>query len=55
MNASKNLVLMIVKGRDVGKNEYFKGCDPKLKKYLSKVVSNYDILFQEWKGLPPKR
>ena len=26
-----------------------------LKKYLIKVVSDYDILFQEPKGLPPKR
>ena len=33
----------------------FKGCDPKLKKYLIKVVSDYDNLFQEPKGLPPKR
>ena len=41
--------------KDVGKNESFKGCDPKLKNDLTKVVSDYDILFQEPKGLPPKR
>ena len=46
---------MIVKAKDVVQNESFKGCDPKLKNDLNKVVSDYDILFQEPKGLPPKR
>ena len=46
---------MIVKAKDVEQNESFKGCDPKLKKDWIKVVSDYDILFQEPKGLPPKR
>ena len=55
VNASKNFGLMIVKVKDVGQTEYFKGCDPKLKNDLIKVVSNYDIIFQEPKGLPPKR
>ena len=55
VNASKSFVLMIVKEKDVEQTESFKGCDPKLKKELIKVVSNYDILFQEPKGLPPKR
>ena len=45
---------MIVKANDVEQTESFKGCDPKLKKDLVKVVSDYDILFQEPKGLPPK-
>ena len=55
INASKNFVLMIVKEKDVEQTEFFKGCDPKLKKELIKVVSDYDILFQEPEGLPPKR
>ena len=55
INASKNFALMIVKAKDVEQNESFKRCDPKLKKDLIKVVSDYDILFQELKGLPPKR
>ena len=55
VNVSKNFVLMIVKGKDVEQTESFKGCDPKLKNDLTKVVSDYDILFQEPKGLPPKR
>ena len=55
INASKNFVLMIVKAKDVEQTESFKGCDPKLKKDLIKVVFDYDILFQEPKGLRPKR
>ena len=55
VNASKNFVLMIVKSKDVEQTKSFKGCDPKLKKELIKLVSDYDILFQEPKGLPPKR
>ena len=44
---------MIVKEKYVEQTESFKGCDPKLKKDLIRVVSDYDILFQEPKGLPP--
>ena len=55
VNASKNFVLMIVKVENVGQNESFKGCDPKIKNNLTKVVSDYDVLFQEPKGFPPKR
>ena len=54
-NASKNFVLMIVKAKDVEQTKSFKGCDPKLEKDLINVVFGYDILFQEPKGLPPKR
>ena len=54
VNASKNFILMIVKVKYVEQTESFKGCDPKLKNDLIKVVSDYDILFQEPKGLPPK-
>ena len=46
---------MIVNAKDVEQTKSFKGCDPKLKKYLINVVSDYAILFQEPKGLPPKR
>ena len=55
VNASKKFVLMIVKKKNVEQDESFKGFYPKLKKDLIKVVSYYDILFQEPKGLPPKR
>ena len=46
VNASNNFVLRIVKAKDVEQTESFKGCDPKLKKGLIKVVSDYDIMFQ---------
>ena len=55
VNASKNFFIMIVKTKDVEQTKSFKGCDPKLKKDLIKVVFDYDILFQEPKGLPPKK
>ena len=55
LNASMKFVLMIVKTKYVERTKSFKGCDPKLKKDSIKVVSDYDILFQEPKGLPPKR
>eukprot|EP00253_Pinus_taeda_P002220 PITA_02220 len=37
------------------KTNVFDGCDAKQKADLEKVVSEYDILFQEPKDLPPKR
>ena len=46
---------MIVKAKKVEKTESFKGCDPKFNRDLIKVLSEYDILFQEPKGFPPKR
>ena len=55
INASKNFVLMILKEKDVEKTKSFKGCDPKLKKDLINMIHDYDILFQEPKGLPPKK
>ena len=55
INGSNNFVLIIVKAKDVEQTESFKGCDPKLKKDLIKVVSNYDILFQVPEGFPLKQ
>eukprot|EP00253_Pinus_taeda_P025508 PITA_25508 len=37
------------------KTYVFEGCDAKQQADLEKVVSKYDILFQEPKGLPPKK
>eukprot|EP00253_Pinus_taeda_P030208 PITA_30208 len=37
------------------KTNVFDGCDAKQQADLGKVVSEYDILFQEPKGLPPKK
>ena len=55
MNSSKKFLLMIVKAKDIDKFDEFEGCNPKKKADLVKFVSDYDILFQEPKGLPPKR
>ena len=55
VNSSKNFVLMLLKAKEDETSEAFKGCDPKHKAELVKVVFAYDDLFQEPKGLPPKR
>ena len=46
---------MLVKAKEDETFEAFKGCDPKHKSKMVKIVSAYDDLFQEPKGLPPKR
>jgi hypothetical protein len=55
VNASKNFVLLMIKPKDDIENEAFQGCDTKLKSDLYKVVNQYDEMFKEPKGLPPKR
>jgi hypothetical protein len=55
VNASKNFVLLMIKPKDDIENEVFQGCDTKLKSDLYKVVNQYDEMFKEPKGLPPKR
>jgi hypothetical protein len=55
VNASKNFVLLMIKPKDDIENEVFQGCDAKLKSDLYKVVNQYDEMFKEPKGLPPKR
>jgi hypothetical protein len=55
VNASKNFVLLMIKPKDDIENEVFQGCDTKLKSDLYEVVNQYDEMFKEPKGLPPKR
>ena len=55
VNSSKKFLLMVIKANDPEKSNAFEGCDSKQKVDLIKVVSEYDVLFQEPKGLPPKR
>ena len=55
VNSSSIFVLMIIKDKYFDKTDVFKHCDPKLKDELVKVVGRYDAIFQEPKGLPPKR
>ena len=45
---------MVVKEKKSDKTNIFEGCDAKQQADLEKVVSKYDVLFQEPKGLPPK-
>eukprot|EP00253_Pinus_taeda_P006067 PITA_06067 len=40
--------------KKLDKTNVFEGCDAKQRADLEKVVSKYDIIFQEPKGLPPK-
>lgn len=54
INSNKGCMLMVVREKDVETFEAFECCDPTHKKELSKIVSNYDGLFQEPSGLPPK-
>src|SRR3984957_4458808 len=46
---------MVVKENKTDKTNVFEGCDAKQQADLEKVVSEYDILFQEPKGLPSKK
>jgi hypothetical protein len=55
VNASKNFVLLMIKPKNDVKNEAFQGCDTKLKSNLFEVVNQYDDMFKEPKGLPPRR
>ena len=55
VNASKNFVLLMIKKKDDVDYEYFDGCDEKLKSNFFYVVSQHGNMFQEPKGLPPKR
>eukprot|EP00253_Pinus_taeda_P019021 PITA_19021 len=55
VNSCKKFLLMVVKKKKPYKTNVFEGCDAKKQADLEKVVSEYDILFQEPKGLPPKR
>jgi len=51
----QTILLMVLKEKKPGKTNVFEGCDAKQQADLEKFVSEYDILFQEPKGLPPKK
>ena len=55
VNASKNFVLMMVKVKNNEIAKSFEGFDPKHKSELIEIISEYDDLFQDPKGLPPKQ
>ena len=45
---------MIARVKEVEIANDFKGCNPNHKKELFKIVFDYDGLFQEPRGFPPK-
>ena len=55
VNSCKQFLLMVVKKETLDRTNVFESYDAKQKADLEKVVLEYDILFQEPKGLPPKR
>jgi hypothetical protein len=46
---------MVLKEKDLDKSNAFDDCDPSWKDEMIDVISNYDEVFQEPKGFPPKR
>ena len=55
VNSSKNFMLFMIKPKNDFDYEAFQGCDPKLKSDLIELVNQNNEMFQEAKGLPPKR
>ena len=48
-------MLVVLKEKDPDKSNAFDDCDPSYKDEMIDVISNYDEVFQEPKGFPPKR
>ena len=46
---------MVVKENKPDKINVFEGCNAQQQADIEKIVSEYDVLFQEPKGLPPKK
>ena len=46
---------MIVKEKKPDQTNVFEGCNAKQQDDKEKVVSKYDVLFQEPKGMPPEK
>jgi len=46
---------MVVRAKEVEMADAFKGCDLNRKKELFEIIFDYDGLFQEPRGLPPKQ
>ncbi len=55
VNSIKGCMLMVVRGKDAKLSDAFQGCGHVDKKELCELISNYDEMFQEPRGLPPKR
>eukprot|EP00253_Pinus_taeda_P034246 PITA_34246 len=55
INSCKQFLLMVVKEKIPDKTKIFKGYNVDQQIDIEKIVSEYDVLFQEPKGLPPKK
>eukprot|EP00253_Pinus_taeda_P013823 PITA_13823 len=55
VNSSKTCMLMVVREKECEFADAFQGCDGKHKQELMELISDYNKLFQELKGLTPKR
>lgn len=55
VNSSKRCMLMVVTVKEAEFVDVFQGCDGKHKQELMELISNYTELFQDPKGIPPKR
>jgi len=55
VNSCKQFLLMVVKEKTPDKTNVLEGCNADQQVDIEKIVSEYDALFQEPKGLPPKK
>lgn len=55
VNSRKSLMLLMIKQNNDMEQESFVVCDVKLKVEFFDVFNQYGDMFQESKGLPPKR
>jgi len=55
INSCKQFLLMVVKEKKPNKTNVFEGCNAEQQGDIEEVVSEYEVLFQEPKGLPPKK
>lgn len=55
VNSNKGCMLMVVREKEAEFADVFEGCDREHKQELTELISNYDELFQQLKGLTSKR
>ena len=55
VSSTNNFVLFMIKSKNDVDNEAYQGYDSNLKSHLVEVVNQYEELFEEPKGFPPKR
>jgi hypothetical protein len=55
VNTNKRYVLMVMREKDSQTYDSFQGCDPWYKYEIIDVIYNYDEIFRELGGFPPKR